>query len=284
MPFHLHHIASFAFSLIAVVAAGLFTAAQAAAQLVYPQGIAVRGESEIFVADLELHGIWKIEGGSCTTYFQGTKQFRTPFNRPRAVAVDAQANLLAGCSATREVYRFDSDNQPVPLTSGGVGNPMGIAVNKAGEILVSDQELHRIWKVPAAGGTAETFVEVPGPRGICIDGEDRLWVVSGREDKGSLVRVSPDKEIEIIVSGREFKFPLNVAVDGEGAAYVSDNYAATVWKIEPGGKPAAWAKGEPLKSPTGLAWQGKSLLVTDPLAKAVFRIDAEGKAESLELK
>ncbi|HEV3006416.1 MAG TPA: NHL repeat-containing protein, partial [Pirellulales bacterium] len=221
-----HRILRRALPLTAIIVAGWFTAGQAVGQLVYPQGIAVRGDGEIFVADLETHGIWKIEGGSLTSYFQGTKQFRTPFNRPRALAVDAKGRLLAGCSATREVYRFDSDNQPQPLTSGAVGNPMGIVVNQAGDILVSDQELQRIWKVPASGGAAETYVEVPAPRGICIDGEERLWVVSGREDKGSLVRVSADKQIEVIVSGREFKFPLNVAVDGDGAAFVSDGYAA----------------------------------------------------------
>ena len=72
-----------------------------------------------------------------------------------------------------------------------------------------------------------------------------------------------------------------MAVDKEGTAYVSDSYAATIWKVGADGKPVAWSQGDPLKSPTGLAWQGDSLLVTDPLAQAVFRVDADGKATAL---
>src|SRR5690242_9246224 len=113
----------------------------AADKLLYPLGIATRGEREIFVADLEAHGIWKIEGNAARMYFQGKKQFRTPLNRPRALAIDGDGHLLAGCSSTREVYRFDGDDQPVPLSAGGIGNPMGIAIGKDGDLLVSDQEL-----------------------------------------------------------------------------------------------------------------------------------------------
>jgi sugar lactone lactonase YvrE len=252
--------------------------------LVYPQGLATRGEQEVFVADLDAHVIWKIEGTNCAVYFAGRKELRTPMNRPRALAIDHEGRLLAGCSATREIYRFDADGQPVALTGGGIGNPMGIAVNRAGDLLISDLELACIWKVPSTGGKPEKFAEVLAPRGVTIDAEDRLWVVSGREDKGSLVRVSPDAKAEPVVAELAFTFPLDVAVDKKGAAYVSDGYAATIWKIEPGGKPLAWVKGDPLKSPTSLAWQGPNLLVSDPLASKIFKIDAEGHAEALELQ
>jgi len=250
--------------------------------LVYPVGIAVRGEQEIFVADLEVHGIWQIDGATLRMYFQGKKQFRTPINRPRALAIDGEGRLLAGCSATREVFRFNAADQPEPLTGGGIGNPIDIAVNRAGELLVSDLELHCIWKVPAAGGKAEKFVEVPAPRGLSIDADDRLWVVS-HGGKASLVRVSADKQIETIVAGRAFRFAHDVAVDKEGTAFVSDGYAATIWKVGAEGTPVAWAQGDPLKSPTGLAWQGETLLVADPKACAILRIDADGVATAMEL-
>jgi hypothetical protein len=255
----------------------------AADMLVYPVGIAVRSEQDIFVADLEVHGIWKIDGTTLRMYFQGTKEFRTPLNRPRAVAIDGAGHLLAGCSATREVYRFNAADQPEPLTAGGIGNPIDIAVNQAGELLVSDLELHCIWKVPAGGGKPEKFVELPAPRGVSIDAEDRLWVVS-HGDKASLVRVSPDKQIETIVPGRAFRFAHDVAVDKEGTAYVSDGYAKTIWKVGVDGKVVAWVQGDPLKSPTGLAWLGETLLAVDPMVRTVFRIDAGGIATALELQ
>ena len=276
--------------LIAILAVGFPAGARRAPaddpatdKLVYPVGIVVRGEQDIFVADLEVHGIWKIEGTTLQMFFQGQKEFRTPLNRPRALAIDGEGRLLAGCSATREVYRFNAADQPEPLTTGGIGNPIDIAVNQAGELLVSDLELHCIWKVPSAGGKPEKFVDLQAPRGLSIDAEDRLWVVSHGE-KASLVRVSPDKQIETIVPGRAFRFAHDVTVDKEGTAYVSDGYATTIWKVGADGKPVAWAQGDPLKSPTGLAWLGESLLVVDPMACAVFQIDTDGAATKLELK
>jgi sugar lactone lactonase YvrE len=204
-------------------------------------------------------------------------------NRPRALAIDGEGQLLAGCSATREVYRFNAANQPEPLTGGGIGNPIDIAVNRAGELLVSDLELHCIWKVPAAGGKAEKFVEVPAPRGLSIDADDRLWVVS-HDDNTSLLRVSADKQIETIVAGGAFRFPHDVAIDKNGTAYVSDGPATTIWRIGAKGKPVAWVQGDPLKSPTSMAWQDEALLVADPIACVVFRIDADGAATALDLQ
>ncbi|HUY36857.1 MAG TPA: hypothetical protein VMV69_29325 [Pirellulales bacterium] len=290
MSLNHHRCVRGGFWLIAVLAVGFPAAAwrstaadPAPDKLVYPVGIAVRGEQDMFVADLEVHGVWKIDGTMLRMYFQGKKEFRTPLNRPRALAIDGEGRLLAGCGATREVYRFNAEDEPEPLTAGGIGNPIDIVVNRAGELLVSDLELHCIWKLPAAGGKPEKFVEVPAPRGLSLDGEDRLWVVS-HGDKASLLRISPDKQIETIVAGRAFRFAHDVAVDKEGTAYVSDGYAETIWKVGADGKPVAWSQGDPLKSPTGMAWQGETLLVADPMAAAVFQIDAGGVATALELK
>jgi hypothetical protein len=51
--------------------------------------IAVRGELETFVADLEAHGIRRIEGTALRMFFQAKKEIRTPMNRPWALAFDA---------------------------------------------------------------------------------------------------------------------------------------------------------------------------------------------------
>ena len=59
--------------------------------------------------------------------------------------------------------------------------------------------------------------------------------------------------------------------------YIADNYAGCIWKIAPGADPVKFAEGKPLVKPVGVFWDGKSLLVADPHAKQVFRVDAEGK-------
>jgi sugar lactone lactonase YvrE len=266
------------FAVIAVVGR---PSASLADDLLYPLAIATKGEQTIFLADRDLPGIWRAEAGRLKIFFQGEKKFRTPLNAPRSLAIDGEGRLLAGDSATREVYRFDAEGKPEPLTNGGIGIPMGIAVNRAGDLLVSDLELHTIWKVPAAGGAPSEFARISGPGGVCIDADDRLWVVSRAEN--GLLRVSPDGKVDTIVQGRAFQFPHAVAVDKASVAYVCDGYAKAIWKIDGAGKPEKWAASPAFVNPVGLAWRGETLLVLDSRAKAVFQVDSEGKVTPLEL-
>jgi DNA-binding beta-propeller fold protein YncE len=200
----------------------------------------------------------------------------------RCLAIDGQGRLLAGDSATRQVYRFGADQQPVPLAQpisdnlGPLGIPMGLAANSSGEIFVSDLEFHCIWKIPQDGGTAEKFVEVPAPVGLTFDAQDNLWVVSRVENP--LQKISPDGKIDIVVQDRPFNFPHNVVVDDSGTAFVVDGFARCVWKVAPGGTPEKWFEHEKLANPVDIKRHQDTLLVIDPRANALFRIQASGAA------
>ncbi len=269
---------------VAVLAMRLVTAVGhvEAQEVQYPLSIAVN-DSAIMLADRNVPGIWKLEDGKPSAYFVGSKKFRTPLNAVRCVEFDSDGKLLAGDSSTREVYRFDDDAKPVPLTDGGIGIAMDIAINKAGDLFVTDLEIQRVMKVPKAGGKPEEVTEISGCRGLFVDKEDHLWVVS--TTKNQLYRISPDGKEEIVCAERPFEFPHTVVVDDDLTAYVCDGYAKTIWKIPRGGKPKAWVKGEPFVNPVGMAIKGDTIYVVDPRAVAVFEIDREGKiAKSHVLK
>jgi sugar lactone lactonase YvrE len=266
--------------LLTCVALGL--ASSAFAQLDYPLDVAATTEGTQFIADRNLPGGWKIEGGQLTKFFAGRKQFRTPLNAVRCVAIDRDGHLLAGDSATREVYRFDPSGQPTPLTGGQIGIPMGIGVLPDGNLLVADLELHRVWQVPAAGGKPEVLAELKAPHGVCVDAEGKLWAVS--HGPNQVVRWGGEKRWETVVEGTPFQFPHEIVVAPDKTAYVSDGYAKAIWRIPAGGKPEKWVSGEPLKNPVGLALRDGQLLVADPHAKAIFQIDAAGKVTSLAIK
>ena len=257
-------------------------ASPAMAQMQYPLAITAAESGELYVADRELPGVWRADSGKLSVYFQGSKKFRTPLNAVRCLALDRSGALLAGDSSTREIYRFDKDAKPVPLTSGGIGIPMGIAVNSQGEIFVSDLELHRVVKVPDQGGKPELLAEVQAPRGVWIDGQDRLWVVC-QEKNRQLVRIAPDGKVETVVEGRPFQFPHTVVVGSDNWAYVTDGYAKADWRIAPGEKPQKWFSGDPLVNPVGMFMGKSGLLVVNPHAKAVFQVDASGKPKRLDL-
>jgi hypothetical protein len=86
-----------------------------------------------------------------------------------------------------------------------------------------------------------------------------------------------------VISDRAFEFPQAVVVDKEGTAFVSDGYARAVWKVQPQTRPQQWVSGGPLVYPSGLAWQDDKLLLVDPRAKSVFRIDREGEVSTVDL-
>jgi sugar lactone lactonase YvrE len=252
---------------------------RSSAQMQYPIAVAARDGGAVFVGDRQLPGIWKLNGSDLTLFFKGSSKFRTPLNAVRCLAVDADGALLAGDSATRDVYRFDDQGRATALTDGGIGIPVSIAVNSRGELLVADLELHRIWRVAAAGGKPELFAQVPAPRGVSIDGDDHLWVVSHGENQ--LLRLAPDGKQTVVVEGRPFEFPHSVQLSPEGTAFVSDGYGKTIWRVSADGKPTALVSGAPLVNPVGLAWRGENLLVADPQANAVFEITPDGKLTRL---
>ena len=269
--------------IVSVATVSTFPADGQAEDFQYPLSATVTADGTVYVADRNLPGIWKITDGKKEIFFQALKKFRTPLNAVRCVALDNKGRLLAGDSATREVYRFDKSGKPTPLTNAGIGIPMSIVVDSDGNLFVADLELHRIWKVPAEGGKPEKFAAVPAPRGLAIDKENRVWVVS--HGKNHLLRFSADgKQVETIVTGRAFRFPHNIVLDKENTAYISDGYAKSVWKVGPEGKVEKWIGGEPFVNPVGLAWQGDNLLIVDPKANKVFVADKEGNVRPLGVK
>ncbi|MCA9016834.1 MAG: NHL repeat-containing protein [Planctomycetaceae bacterium] len=251
-----------------------------AAEMLYPLSVATTDKGSVYVADRKLPGIWSVENGKANSYFTGSKVFRTPLNAVRCVAVDPQGRVLAGDSSTREVYRFEkAGDKPTPLTNGGIGIPMDVVVTKNGDLLVSDLELHRIWKVPAAGGKPTLYAEVSAPRGLALDQAENLWVVSGTADQ--LLKVTPDGKVTVVVKGRPFNFPHDVVVLEDGSAIVSDGYEKALWKVTPEGNTEKWVSGDPFKNPVGITLSGKNILVADPHAKTVFSVDLEKKVSDL---
>ncbi len=273
-----HHFRSLGPAAFLVTVLTSFALARAD-ELNYPLDITAAGEKTLYIADRYVPGVWKVEATKLSLFFKGSKKFRTPLNAIRCIITDANGKLVAGDSSTREVYRFDDDGKPTPLTAAGIGIPMGIADDGKGNLFVTDLEVHRIWKVPSKGGKPVEFATLPAPRGITIDAKGNLLVVS--HGKNQLVRITPEGKVEPFVKGRPFAFPHDVVLDKSGIAYVSDGYGKAVWKVDESGKPTKWATDKQFVNPVGLGFNGDNLLIVDSRAKAVFQIDPEGKVSKL---
>lgn len=248
---------------------------RAADGFVYPVSVAAAPDATLYVADRMLPGVWKVRDGQASVFSQGRKQFRTPLNAIRTVAVAPDGSVFVGDSATREVYRLEADGTPTPLTNGRIGIPVDIAIDQSGQLFVSDLETQRIWKLPAAGGDPQELVQLAAPRGLFVDAEDRLWAIAA-SGEAPLVRVTAEGAVEPVVRTRAFEFPHDVVVNAAGTAFVSDNYARCIWQVSPAGEVTKLAAEPPLNGPVGLAAQAEGVLIADPRAKAIFQLDAAG--------
>lgn len=252
-----------------------------AADFAYPLGAVRTEDGTLLVIDRKLPGIWQKKGDALSHLFKGSKQFRTPLNAARCIALDKDGNILAGDTSTREVYRFTvgGDGKPVPLTKGGIGMPMAIAANAEGTIFVADLELHRIFTIPHEGGKAEILTQVSAPRGLAFNSKGELIVVSTTKDQ--LLKVSPKGEVSTLVAGRPFSFPHNVAVGPDDEMYVTDGYGKCVWKVSVTGEVSKFAEDPGFSNPVGIWLAGEKLLVTDPRANAVFEVTLAGAVSRL---
>ena len=245
------------------------------ATAIYPLDVVLAKDGAAIVVDRNLPGLWKRQDEKLSVWVQGTKRFRQPLNAPRCVAIDKDGSILVGDSATREIYRIGDDGKPQPLTGGAIGIPMEIAVRADGSLMVADLETHALRKVSTDGKQIQSIARV-NPRGVFVDAQDKVWVVS--QDPQQLQVVDDNGKSTAIVEKRTFEFAHQVVVNSRGEAFVSDGYKKAIWRVKPGAAPEVYFSGPPLDNPVGLLLDGDDLIVTDPRARQLFRI-VDGKCQ-----
>lgn len=252
------------------------TVVDGASYTVYPLDTVLTADGSPIIVDRNLPGLWHRKGEQLQVLVKGSKRFREPLNAARCVAIDKEGRVLVGDSSTREIYRIEEGNQLKPLTGGAIGIPMDIAVRADGSLMVADLETHNLLRVTADGKEIKPMAHV-NPRGVFVDSHDKVWVVS--QDAQQLQIIDDNGKATVIVDKRVFEFPHQVVVNSAGDAFVSDGYKKAIWKIPAGSRPEILFSGPPLDNPVGLALYGDELIVTDPRARQVFRIQ-DGKCKS----
>lgn len=243
---------------------------------VYPLDSVVNKQGIAFTVDRNLPGIWRWQDGKLSVFIKGSKKFREPLNAIRCIALDHEGKLLVGDTSTRDVYRISDDGKATPITGGEIGTPMDIAVKSDGTIYVADLELRKLMRIPAGSSKVEQVADV-NPRGVFVDSENKLWVVSQNEQQ--LLIVSDSGETETVVAKRIFEFPHQVVVNSKGEAFVSDGYKKAIWKVVRGQEPVILIQGSPLDNPVGLELFEDQVIVTDPRAAKVMKLTPENKLE-----
>jgi sugar lactone lactonase YvrE len=240
----------------------------AAARFNFPQGIAVDGAGNLYVADEVNHNIRKITPDAVVTTLAGAATMRGS-----ADGVGAAARFFAPLSTATDgagnVYVADTLNSTIRKVT-----PDGVVSTLAGVAGMSG----------SADGTGAA-ARFRFPRGVAVDSASNVYVADTANS--TIRKVTPDGVVSTLAgvagmsgsadgmgAAARFISPTSVAVDGTGNVYVTDQFSNTIRKVTPTGMTTTIA-GTPgaagillgtaprLAFPQGLAIAGDSLIISD---------------------
>ena len=189
-------------------------AAATAAQLNFPQDMALDGSGNLYIADRDNQRIRKVDssGNITTVAGTGTQGFSgdgaaataAQLNAPRAMALDGSGNLYFADTGNQRIRKVDSSGNISTVAGGGplgdggaavaarLNFPWGVAPDGSGNLYFADNFNHRIRKVDPSGnistvagtgtsgfsgdGTAAVAAQLHNPYGVALDGSGNLYI------------------------------------------------------------------------------------------------------------
>ncbi len=203
-----------------------------AAWLRGPEGVAVDGAGNLFIADWLNQRIQKVDTAGVITTVAGTGErgfsgdggpaTLARLALPRGVAVDGAGNLFIADSDNYRIRKVDTAGVITTVAGTGTGRgsgdggpatlarlalPRGVAVDGAGNLFIADSDNYRIRKVDTAG--VITTVAGTGRFGFSGDGGP--------------------------AAAARLAFPEGVAVDGAGNLFIADSHNYRIRRVDTAG-------------------------------------------------
>ena len=215
------------------------------AQLTFPNGVAVDGSGNLYIADSGNDRIRKVDPtGTITT--------------------------VAGIGEDVSDSGYSGDGGPA--VEAQLAGPVGVAVDGSGNLYIADRGNRRIRKVDSRGrittvaGTGEhggdggpaARAQLNSPAGVAVDGSGNLYIADFSNDR--IRKVDSTGTITTVAGGgrgnglgnggpavlARLNGPAGVAVDGSGNLYIADSNYHRIRKVDPTGTITTFAgKGRP---------------------------------------
>ena len=257
-----------------------------AARLRHPQGVALDGSGNLFIADSYNHRIRRVDASGNITTVAGTGErgysgdggpaVRAKLFTPASIAVDNAGNLFIADSDNYRIRRVDASGTITtvagtgeyvysgdggPAIQAGLRFPQGVAVDGAGNLYIADTWNHRIRRVDASG----TITTVAGTKERGYSG-----------DGGPAIQAQLDA-------------PDKIEVDSDGSFYISVGHrvrrvdpSGTITTVAGTGQEGHSGDGGPavqalLRFPRGLAVDGDgNLFIGEWWDGHIRRVDSSG--------
>jgi sugar lactone lactonase YvrE len=239
----------------------------------FPQGLALDGAGNVYVADSLNHTIRKITPHGRVTTLAGTpgasgsadgRGAAASFNFPKGVATDAAGNVYVADTGNSTIRKITPAGAATTLAgapgvTGGADGvaarfnfPQDVATDGAGNVYVADTLNNVIRKIAPDGvvstlaGSSASAASFGAPRGIAADGAGNLYVADN--SRNTILRIAASGAVttlsgtagvrgsaDAVGAAASFNFPQGVAADAAGNVYVADTGNHAIRKIAPGG-------------------------------------------------
>jgi NHL repeat len=268
------------------------------ARLGFPAGVAVDGKGNVYIADKDTYRVRKVDRDGTITTIAGTGRrgfsgdggsaTSATLTEPVGVAVDEQGTVYIADPDSARVRKVNPGGTittfagngrgflPLgdggPATSAQLNDPVGVAVDRKGNVYIADDGNNRVRRVSPGGtittiagnGTCDssgkrlgdggpaTSAQLCGPAGIAVDEQGNVYIADGILNM-RVRKVNPGGTITTFAGNgkcsdpgggartAELCDPVGVAVDGNGNVYIADNGDNRVRKVSPRGTMTAFA-------------------------------------------
>jgi len=255
--------------------------------LSWPQGIAVDGSGNLYIADTDHARVLKetLAAGNYSESVIGNGLLSSP----GGLALDGAGNVYIADYTAGAVYKeTPSGTTYTPSTiASGLNSPEGVAVDGSGNVYIADTYNSQVLKLGWTGSgyaAPETIANSAGngllnPFGVAVDGSGNVYIA---DTFNSQVLQLPwtgsgygTANTVANSTGNGLSYPLDVAVDGTGNVYIADYGNGRVLKETLSGSSYAQSMiSRGLSGPEGVAVDGAgNAYLTNSGAGVVWKED-----------